>query len=82
MLIRGASTQIRHMQKAVGQMNLGLYHVVAAIPGVTGMRIILAITEGFCCATFDFVTSARRTTAQSYRTHRQNPLPCLSSLDG
>ncbi len=46
MLIRGASTHIQHMQKALQQMNLLLQHVVADITGLTGMRIIRAILAG------------------------------------
>jgi transposase len=46
MLIRGASTHIQHMQKALQQINLLLHHVVADITGVTGMTIIRAILEG------------------------------------
>lgn len=45
-LIRGASTHIQHMQKALQQMNLLLHHVVADITGVTGMTIIRAILAG------------------------------------
>jgi transposase len=46
MLIRGASTHIQHMQKALQQMNLLLQHVVADITGLTGMSIIRAILAG------------------------------------
>src|ERR687886_1765307 len=46
MLIRGASTHIQHMQKALQQMNLLLQHVVSDITGVTGMTIIRAILQG------------------------------------
>jgi len=46
MLIRGASTHIQHMQKALQQMNLLLEQVVADITGLTGMTIIRAILEG------------------------------------
>jgi transposase len=46
MLIRGASTHIQHMQKALQQMNLLLHHVVTDITGVTGMTIIRAILAG------------------------------------
>jgi transposase len=46
MLIRGASTHIQHMQKALQQMNLLLHHVVSDITGLTGMTIIRAILAG------------------------------------
>jgi transposase len=46
MLIRGASTHIQHMQKALQQMNLLLQHVVTDITGLTGMTIIRAILAG------------------------------------
>jgi transposase len=46
MLIRGASTHIQHMQKALQQMNLLLHQVVADITGLTGMTIIRAILQG------------------------------------
>jgi transposase len=46
MLIRGASTHIQHMQKALQQMNLLLHHVVTDITGMTGMTIIRAILAG------------------------------------
>jgi transposase len=46
MLIRGASTHIQHMQKALQQMNLLLHHVVTDITGLTGLRIIRAILAG------------------------------------
>jgi transposase len=46
MLIRGASTHIQHMQKALQQMNLLLHHVVTDITGLTGMTIIRAILAG------------------------------------
>jgi len=46
MLIRGASTHIQHMQKALQQMNLLLHHVVTDITGLTGMTIIRTILAG------------------------------------
>ena len=46
MLIEYASAHIQHMQKAMTQMNLQLHHVISDITGLTGMRIIRAITEG------------------------------------
>src|SRR5919112_5565925 len=45
-LLDYAASPIQHMQKALMQMNLQLHHVVADITGVTGMRIIRAITAG------------------------------------
>jgi transposase len=45
-LIEGAATHIQHMQKALTEMNLQLHHVVAAITGVTGLRIIRALVAG------------------------------------
>jgi transposase len=46
MLVEYASAHIQHMQKAMTQMNLQLHHVISDITGLTGMRIIRAITEG------------------------------------
>jgi transposase len=45
-LVRYAADHIRHMQKALTQMNLQLHKVLADITGVTGMRIIRAIVQG------------------------------------
>lgn len=45
-LVQRASDHIRHMQKALRQMNLLLDNVVSDINGVTGMKIIRAILEG------------------------------------
>jgi len=45
-LVRYASDHIRHMQKALTQMNLHLHKVLADITGVTGMKIIRAIVQG------------------------------------
>jgi transposase len=45
-LVRGASSHIQRMQKALIQMNLQLHKVISDITGVTGMRIIRAIVEG------------------------------------
>jgi transposase len=46
MLISYAGAHIRHMQKALEQMNVKLTEVVCDITGLTGMRIITAILEG------------------------------------
>jgi transposase len=46
MLIGYASDHIRHMQKALDQMNLKLHLVIDDITGVTGMRILRAIVAG------------------------------------
>ncbi len=45
-LIASASDSIRHMQKALRQMNLLLDNVVSDITGMTGLRIIRAILAG------------------------------------
>jgi transposase len=45
-LVQRASDHIRHMQKALRQMNLLLDNVVTDITGKTGMAIIHAILEG------------------------------------
>jgi len=45
-LLDYAAAHIQHMQKALTFMNIQLNLVVADITGVTGMRIIRAITEG------------------------------------
>jgi len=46
MLVQRASDHIRHMQKALRQMNLLLDNVVSDINGMTGMKIIRAILAG------------------------------------
>lgn len=46
MLVQRASDHIRHMQKALRQMNLLLDKVVSDINGITGMKIIRAILAG------------------------------------
>lgn len=46
MLVQRASDHIRHMQKALRQMNLLLDNVVSDINGSTGMKIIRAILAG------------------------------------
>lgn len=45
-LVEYAAAHIRHMQKALMEMNLQLHHVVSDITGVTGMKIIRAIVSG------------------------------------
>jgi transposase len=45
-LVQSASDKIRHMQKALRQMNLLLENVVSDINGCTGMKIICAILAG------------------------------------
>lgn len=44
--VQSASDKIRHMQKALRQMNLLLENVVSDINGCTGMKIIRAILAG------------------------------------
>jgi transposase len=46
MLVQYAAHHIQHMQKALSEMNLKLQHVVSAVSGVTGMKIIRAIVAG------------------------------------
>jgi len=46
MLVEYASHHIRHMQKALTQMNIKLQHVISDITGMTGMRIIETIVRG------------------------------------
>jgi transposase len=46
MLVEYASNHVRHMQKALMQMNLQLHHVLSDITGVTASRIIEAILKG------------------------------------
>lgn len=41
-----AAAHIQHMQKALTFMNIQLHHVISAITGVTGMKIIRAIVAG------------------------------------
>ena len=45
-LIRSATAEIQHMQKALQLMNLKLTNVVSDITGLTGMRIIRDIVSG------------------------------------
>jgi transposase len=45
-LVEQASTQILLMQKALGQMNVQLHHVLSDVTGVTGMTILEAILAG------------------------------------
>jgi meiotically up-regulated gene 157 (Mug157) protein len=44
MLVWSAASYIQRMQKALAQMNLQVHNVVTDIAGMTGMRIIKAIT--------------------------------------
>ena len=45
-LVQMAATHVNHMQKALGQMNLQLHHVISDITGLTGLAIIDAILCG------------------------------------
>jgi transposase len=45
-LVRDASRQVQHMQKALEQMNVQLHKVISDVSGATGMRIINAILAG------------------------------------
>lgn len=45
-LVGLASQHVLHMQKALGQMNLQLHHVISDITGVTGLAIIDAVIAG------------------------------------
>lgn len=45
-LIKGASTHVQRMQKALIQMNLQLHQVISDLTGKTGMAIIRAIVSG------------------------------------
>lgn len=45
-LLEYAASHVQHMQKALMQMNLQLHHVVSDIAGVTGLKILRAITAG------------------------------------
>jgi transposase len=45
-LVRYAADHVRHMQKALTQMNLHLHKVLSSVTGVTGMNIIRAIIAG------------------------------------
>ena len=46
MLVEYASHHVRHMHKALTQMNIKLQHVISDITGKTGMEIIVAILRG------------------------------------
>ena len=45
-LVQMAAEHIRHMQKALDQMNLHLHHVLSTVTGLSGMAILDAILEG------------------------------------
>ena len=45
-LLKGASKEVQHMQKAMEQMNIKLTNVISDITGVSGQRIITAILTG------------------------------------
>jgi len=45
-LIQMGAQHVRHMQKALDQMNLQVHHVLSDITGVSGQRILDAILEG------------------------------------
>jgi len=45
-LIRRCGDHVRHMQKALAQMNLKLTEVISSITGKTGMKILRAILAG------------------------------------
>jgi cell division protein FtsB len=45
-LVRAASQDVQHMQKALEQMNLKLTEVISDITGVTGLAILQAILRG------------------------------------
>jgi transposase len=44
--VQAAATSIQRMQKALTEMNLQLHHVISDLSGVTGMRILRAISQG------------------------------------
>ncbi|SFT84783.1 hypothetical protein SAMN05192563_1004350 [Paraburkholderia aspalathi] len=45
-ILEYAAAHIRHMQKALLQMNLQLHHVVQDVTGATGIKIIRSIIAG------------------------------------
>jgi transposase len=45
-LIQKGADHVRHMQKALDQMNLHLHHVLSDITGVSGQRILDAMLAG------------------------------------
>lgn len=45
-LVQMAATHVNHMQKALGQMNLQVHHVISDIAGQTGLAIVDAILGG------------------------------------
>ena len=45
-LLKSASKEVQHMQKAMEQMNIKLTNVISDITGVSGLRIITAILKG------------------------------------
>ena len=45
-LIQAAANHIRHLQKALDQMNVQVHHVLSDITGVNGLRILDAISTG------------------------------------
>ena len=45
-LVRYASDHVRHLHKALSQMNVQIHHVISDITGLTGLAILEAILEG------------------------------------
>ena len=45
-LLHMTVTHIQHMQKALDQMHLHLHHVIRAVTGVTGRRLLRAMVAG------------------------------------
>ena len=45
-LTKNAATHVNRMQKALGEMNIQLHHVISDVTGLTGMNIIKAIVDG------------------------------------
>lgn len=45
-LTHSCGREVQHMQKALGEMNIHLHHVVSDLNGETGMRILDAILKG------------------------------------
>ena len=44
--MQAAANDIRHMQKALDQMNVQVHHVLSDLTGVNALRILDAITTG------------------------------------
>jgi len=69
-----AAEHIRHMQKALDQMNLHLHHVLSTVTGLSGMAILDAILDG--------ERNPLRLAELCHRTVRSSPDTVAKALEG